>query len=76
MRDEPVRLLAVEPVPAGGIRALRTTVDARFWVVAMISTLAAIAVLGVPTAVIPNPFFVRMTPTDPLTFWSGWRRHR
>ncbi len=32
--------------------------------VAGLGTLGALLVLGVPTAVIPNPFFVRMTPTD------------
>ena len=32
--------------------------------VAGLGTLGAILVLGVPTAVIPNPFFVRMTPTE------------
>ena len=40
--------------------------DRRFWVVAALATLASLAILGVPTAVIPNPFFIRMTPTEPL----------
>lgn len=42
------------------------TLDRRFWTAAAVGTLLALLVLGVPTAVIPNPFFVRMTPTEPV----------
>lgn len=48
----------------GGFGALISTLDARFWFAALIGTLGALIVLGVPTAVIPNPFFIRMTPTQ------------
>ena len=48
---------------SGGLRPLRSTLDARFLLVAGIGTVGALVVLGVPTAVIPNPFFIRMTPT-------------
>ena len=40
------------------------TLDTRFWLVALGATAAALLVLGVPTAVIPNPWFIRMTPTE------------
>lgn len=42
------------------------TLDRRFWIATVVGTLLALLVLGVPTAVIPNPFFVRMTPTEPV----------
>ncbi len=44
--------------------ALRSTLDVRFWIVAFVATLGSMLLLGVPTAVIPNPFFIRMTPTE------------
>ena len=40
--------------------------DGRFWLTALVATVAAFAILGVPTAVIPNPWFIRMTPTEPF----------
>lgn len=43
--------------------ALRSTLDARFWLVAALATAGSLLFLGVPTAVLPNPFFIRMTPT-------------
>lgn len=42
------------------------TLDRRFWLATGAGTLLALLVLGVPTAVIPNPFFIRMTPTEPF----------
>jgi hypothetical protein len=45
---------------------LLSAFDRRFWVVAAVATLASVTVLGIPTAVIPNPFFIRMTPTEPI----------
>jgi hypothetical protein len=47
------------------------TLDRRFWLIALGVTGLTLFVLGVPTAVIPNPFFVRMTPTEPsnLAVW-------
>lgn len=38
----------------------------RFWIVSFVATVATLLVLGIPTAVIPNPFFIRMTPTEPF----------
>jgi hypothetical protein len=42
------------------------TLDRRFWLTAAIGTLVGALALGVPSAVIPNPFFTRMTPTEPF----------
>jgi len=35
---------------------------------AAVGSLVAALLLGVPSAVIPNPFFVRMTPTEPANY--------
>lgn len=40
--------------------------DGRFWLTALVATAASLAILGIPTAVIPNPWFIRMTPTEPF----------
>lgn len=61
--------MAVRPstagaLPPGSVAALRSTLDRRFWAIAGLATLGSLVVLGVPTAVIPNPFFIRMTPTE------------
>ena len=53
-------------VVPGARERLLTTLDRRFWVTALLGTIASAIVLGVPSAVIPNPFFVRMTPTEPV----------
>lgn len=45
--------------------SLLATLDRRFWLAAAAGTVVGLVVLGVPTAVVPNPFFVRMTPTGP-----------
>jgi hypothetical protein len=45
---------------------LAATLDRRFWVAAIGGTVFALIVLGVPSAVIPNPLFIRMTPTEPF----------
>ena len=44
----------------------RLGLDQRFWIVAILGTIGAALVLGIPTAMIPNPFFGRMTPTEPV----------
>ena len=44
---------------------LRRTLGGRFWLMTGIGTIAALLVLGIPTAVIPNILFSRMTPTEP-----------
>lgn len=53
----------VGPRP-GSLRAFKSTLDGRYWFVASLGTVAAWILLGIPTAVIPNPFFIRMTPTE------------
>lgn len=40
--------------------------DGRFWFMALAATVVSLVILGVPTAVIPNPWFIRMTPTEPF----------
>ena len=40
--------------------------DGRFWLTALAAAAASLAILGIPTAVIPNPWFIRMTPTEPF----------
>lgn len=63
--------VAVPQHPPGGLAALRSTLDWRFTVVTILATAGSLVLLGVPTAVIPNPFFVRMTPTEAsnLAIW-------
>lgn len=61
-----VRISTTGPLQPGTLDALRSTLDARFWLVAALATAGALLLLGVPTAVIPNPFFIRMTPTEPF----------
>ena len=53
----------VDPRP-GSVGALKSTLDSRYWLVAGLGTVAALILLGIPTAVIPNPLFIRMTPTE------------
>lgn len=57
----------------GSVAALRSTLDRRFWAVAVLATVGSLLLLGVPTAVIPNPLFIRMTPTETfnLLVWLG-----
>ena len=57
----------------GSAAALRSTLDRRFWVVALLATAGSLLLLGVPTAVIPNPMFVRMTPAETFNIlvWLG-----
>jgi hypothetical protein len=40
----------------------------RFWSLSVLYTLGAALFIGVPTVLIPNPLFVRMTPTSPLDY--------
>lgn len=55
------------------VAALRSTLDERFWIVAIAATAGSLLLLGIPTAVIPNPLFVRMTPTETFNIlvWLG-----
>lgn len=45
---------------------------ARFWLIALPSSIGAGIAMGVPTAIIPNPVFMRMIPAGPLNyaFWA------
>jgi hypothetical protein len=52
--------------PAGAWRQLPATTDGRFWAVAVGASLATFLLLGIPTAAIPNPVFIRMTPIEPF----------
>ncbi len=55
------------PPDSGGFRRIRSLgLDGRFWLTALAATAASFAILGIPTAVFPNPWFVRMTPTEPF----------
>src|SRR6476659_1205832 len=42
-----------------------------FWVVSLAAAAATGIVVGLPTVLIPSPFFMRMTPVHPLdyAFW-------
>jgi len=40
----------------------------RAWLVSMVAALATLALIGLPTRLIPNPFFTRMTPTRPQDY--------
>jgi hypothetical protein len=57
---------AKERIMAEDLARLRLTLDGRFWLAAGVGTLLVLLVLGVPSAVIPNPFFVRMIPAEPV----------
>jgi len=59
-----VRASSAGSLRPGSLAALRSTLDERFWLVAALATVGSLLLLGVPTAVIPNPFFIRMTPTE------------
>ena len=50
----------------GPVAVLLSTLDRRFWVTAVLAGLGSLIVLGAPTAVIPNPLFTRMLPTEPI----------
>lgn len=50
----------------GTAASVARTLDHRFWLTAAGGTVLAALVLGVPSAVVPNPFFTRMTPTEPF----------
>jgi len=59
--------MSVSAAAAGGWRQLRATLDRRYWAIALAGSAVSLLVLGIPTAVIPNPFFIRMTPTEPFS---------
>lgn len=44
---------------------------ARYWLTALAGTVVVALALGIPTDIVPNPWFTRMTPieTDQFVFW-------
>ena len=50
---------------SGGMLATLASRGTRYWATAAAYALVAAAVIGIPTRVIPNPWFSRMTPTRP-----------
>ena len=48
------------------VRRFTASADRRFWLAATGGSVVSLLVLGIPTAVIPNPWFTRMLPTDAL----------
>ena len=46
--------------------AIAASLDRRFWLMTLVGSVVAAAILGIPTAVIPNPWFTRMLPTEPI----------
>jgi len=44
--------------------SIRSTLDRRFWVFAILGTVASLTLLGLVSAIIPNPVFARMIPPD------------
>ena len=60
--------IATQPAPSAGLRlgALRAW-PARRWLLAALAALVGAMVLGVPTGVIPTPFYTRMTP---VRWWN------
>jgi hypothetical protein len=38
--------------------------DLRSWLIVIIGTIVSLVIIGIPTAIIDNPFFVRMTPVQ------------
>jgi hypothetical protein len=56
---------------AGGIAAVRDWLGARYVLLAVAASLLVALVLAIPTAIIANPYFTRMTPVEPeqYVFW-------
>jgi hypothetical protein len=50
------------------VRIQMARLPIRYWVFVAPATVAGALLVGIPTAVIPNPFFTRMTPGRPLDF--------
>ncbi len=50
------------PVP------LLATLDRRFWIVSALATLGSLLLLGIPTALIPNPVFGRQIEAEPFAY--------
>lgn len=48
------------------LASIAAAFDRRFWIVAGGATVLSLLVIGIPTAVIPNSAFTRMTPVEPM----------
>lgn len=64
---EPVRLANVS-----GLAAIGAQLGWRYFLVAAAAAAAVAMALAIPTAIISNPFFTRMTPVEPeqYAFWA------
>lgn len=47
-----------------GQPSIRSTLDRRFWLVALLGSVASLVLLGLVSAIIPNPLFARTIPPD------------
>lgn len=65
MRDLPD---SASPKPRLGLLSLGGLISGRTWVVAGAFSVVTALVIGIPTRVVPNGFFRRMTPTRPLDY--------
>jgi len=69
MQDSPGDSAAVVRPNDARAHVLRTVARRpAFWLVSLAAAGAAAVVIGVPTVVIPSPFFARMTPVRPLDY--------
>jgi hypothetical protein len=48
---------------------LRRSLDRRFWLAALLGTAGTLLLLGIPTALIPNPVFGRQIAAEPWAYW-------
>lgn len=51
--------------------SIRDWIGPRYLILAGVAAVATALALGIPTDIVPNPFFTRMTPIEPeqLAFW-------
>jgi hypothetical protein len=56
-----------------GIRQIATSLGWRYLCVSLLSAMAVAVALAIPTAILANPWFVRMTPVEPeqYAFWAA-----
>ncbi len=49
-------------------RAVFSLFRLRSWVIAVVGAVATLVLIGIPTAIFDNPFFIRMTPVRPQDY--------
>ncbi len=49
-------------------RAVFSLFRLRSWVIAAVGAVATLVLIGIPTAIFDNPFFIRMTPVRPQDY--------